>query len=66
MFNSFAIDAIVYGEVVKPTDMLGGLFIIFFTLLNAILKCFGKANWIKIVGIKIQMLLTLIIKCKRV
>jgi len=64
VFNSFAIDAIVYGEVVKPTDMLGGLFIIFFTLLNAILKCFGKANWI--VGIKIQKLLTLIVKCKRV
>ncbi|CDW91868.1 drug metabolite transporter permease [Stylonychia lemnae] len=44
VFNSFVIDALLFGETVKTSDLLGALFIIFFTLLNAILKCFGKAN----------------------
>jgi len=42
VFISFIFDALIYGEEVKMTDLLGAFFIIICTLSNAFMKCFGK------------------------
>eukprot|EP00347_Sterkiella_histriomuscorum_P011188 403373411 len=44
VFLSFIFDVLIFGETVKGTDIAGAIFIIFFTLLNAVLKCYGKSD----------------------
>lgn len=42
--NAFAMDVFFFGVNVKWSDLIGASFIICFTLLNALLNCFGKSN----------------------
>jgi len=42
--NAFLADIILFGETVQTTDFLGALFIVFFTFMNAVMKCFGKTK----------------------
>jgi len=35
-------DIVLFGEKVEKTDMMGALCIVFFTFMNALMKCFGK------------------------
>eukprot|EP00347_Sterkiella_histriomuscorum_P011479 403372297 len=42
--NAFLADIIIFGESVQTTDILGALCIVFFTFLNAFMKCFGKTK----------------------
>ena len=39
--NAFLADIVIFGESVQPTDVMGALCIVFFTFLNAFMKCFG-------------------------
>lgn len=42
--NAFLADIILFGETVQISDLLGAVCIVFFTFLNALLKCFGKTK----------------------
>ncbi|CDW82510.1 duf6 domain protein [Stylonychia lemnae] len=42
--NAFLADVAIFGEPVVFTDILGALCIVFFTFLNAFLKCFGQSK----------------------
>ena len=42
--NAFLADILLFGEDIRITDFLGALCIVFFTFLNAFLKCFGKTK----------------------
>ena len=42
--NAFLADIVLFGETVQTTDLLGALCIVFFTFMNALMKCFGKTK----------------------
>ena len=42
--NAFLADIVIFGERVQWTDIFGALFIVFFTFLNAFMKCFGQTK----------------------
>ena len=42
--NSFLMDAWFFGDAVRITDVAGATFIVFFTFLNALMKCTGKTK----------------------
>lgn len=42
--NSFLADAFVFGDAIKWTDVTGATFIVFFTFLNALMKCTGNTK----------------------